>query len=88
MRLKKEIVFMIPQPISGEWITETESMLRSMGIDTYMWDRDSENTQVGSFFVSDTWELEELQDLVEQLDDILLFGSIEDMKLALKEWTL
>jgi len=59
-----------------------------MGIDTYMWDRDSENTQVGSFFVSDTWELEELQDLVEQLDDILLFGSIEDMKLALKEWTL
>ena len=88
MRLSKEIVFMIPKPITEEWMSETYSMLESMGIDTQWWGRDEQNTQVGSFFVSDTWELEELKDLVEQLDDILLFDSIEDYKLALKEWTL
>lgn len=86
MSKSKEIVFMIPQPISGEWMKETESMLRSMGIDTQMWRVG--NSQAGSFFVSDTWAFDELKDLVEPLDDILLFETYEDYKLALKEWTL
>ena len=86
MNRYKEIIFMIPQPISGEWITETKSMLRSMGIDTHTWRVG--NSQAGSFFVSDTWAFDELKDLVEPLDDILLFQTYEDYQLALKEWTL
>lgn len=86
MSKSKEIVFMIPQPISEEWIEATAFVFKQMGIETHTWRLG--NSQAGSFFVSDTWAFDKLKDLVESSDDILLFETYEDYQLALKEWTL